>query len=200
MNPATRARILVVVFWAVGVPLILLSFVTVPRALNPAATASGLLWILVPVLGLAVAIWCIRALLLLSARAGGAGFERRWLGRYYVELLGAFIVYLALFSVAARIMPAARNPTTRTIAGLAPAVGLILIFIAVVRLVQRADDYHRARLLQSFAVTAAVTALWTSCYALLESVGFPQLHMFWIPMSMTVTWGTWSTGRALLGR
>jgi hypothetical protein len=200
MNLATRARILVVVFWAVGVPLIVLSFEAIPRALNPAAPASRLLWILVPVIGLAVAILCIRALLRMSARAGGAVFERRWLGRYYVELLIAFIVYLALFAAAVKIVPTAQNPVVRTLAGLAPAVGLVLIFVAVVRLVHRADDYHRVRLLQSFAATAAITALWTSCYVLLESLGFPKLHMFWIPTSMTATWATWSIGRALLER
>jgi energy-converting hydrogenase Eha subunit E len=200
MNLASRARILVVVFWAVGAPLVLLSFVAIPRALNPAAGASRLLWILVPVLGLAVAITCLGGLLRMSARAGGAVFERRWLGRYYLELLIAFVVYLALFTVAVKIVPTAQSPTVRTLAGLAPAVGLVLIFVAVVRLVRRADDYHRARLLLSFAVTAGVTSLWTSCYALLESLGFPRLHMFWIPLSMTVTWGAWSIGRALLGR
>jgi energy-converting hydrogenase Eha subunit E len=200
MNLATRARILVVVFWAVGVPLVLLSFVAIPRALNPAAGASRVLWILVPVLGLAVASTCLGGLLRMSARAGGAVFERRWLGRYYLELLIAFVVYLALFTVAVKIVPTAQNPTVRTLAGLAPAVGLVLIFVAVVRLVRRADDYHRARLLLSFAVTAGVTSLWTSCYALLESLGFPRLNMFWIPLSMTVTWGAWSIGRALLGR
>ena len=181
MNLATRVRILVVIFWAIGMPLIVLSFVAIPLALNPAAPASRLLWILVPVLGLAVSISCIRALLRMSARAGGAVFERRWLGRYYVELLIAFIVYLALFTVAAKIVPTAQNPAVRTLAGLAPAVGLVLIFVAIVRLLYRADDYHRVRLLQSFAATAAITALWTSCYALLESLGFPKLHMFWIP-------------------
>jgi hypothetical protein len=42
--------------------------VAIPRALNPVAPASRLLWILVPVLGLVVAISCIRALLRMSAR------------------------------------------------------------------------------------------------------------------------------------
>ena len=200
MNPVSKARLLVVLFWLVGVPLTVLSFVAIPRALNPSAPASRWLWILAPVLGLAVAISCIRALLRLGARAGGAVFERRWLGRYYIELLSAFIVYLALFALAVRIVPTAQDTTVRTLAGLAPAVGLVLIFVAVVRLVQRADDYHRARLVLSFAVTAAVTGLWTSCYALLESLGFPRLNMFWIPISMTATWGAWSIGRAVLGR
>jgi hypothetical protein len=200
VNLATRARLLVAVFWAAAVPLMALSFVAIPRALNPAAPASRLLWILVPVLGVAVAIACLGALLRMSARAGGAVFERQWLGRYYVEVLIAFIVYLALFALAVDIVPTAQDATVRTLAGLAPTVGLLLIFVAVVHLVQRADDYHRARLLQSFAATAAITALWTSCYAVLENLGFPKLHMSWVPNSMTATWAAWSIGRALLGR
>jgi hypothetical protein len=190
----------VILFWVIGVPLTALSFVAIPRALNASAPATRLLWTLVPVVGLTVAISCIRALFRMSVRGGGAAFDRRWLGRYYVELLVAFIVYLGLFTVAARFVPSAQSPAIRTVVGIAPALGLVLIFVAVVRLVQRADDYHRTRLLQSFAVTAAVTALWTSCYALLESLGFPKLNMFWIPMGMTATWACWSIGRALLGR
>ncbi len=178
MNLAARARILVLIFWAVGVPLIVLSFVAIPRALNPAAPAGRWSWFLVPVLGLGAAIWCIRTLLRISARAGGAVFERRWLGRYYVELLIAVIVYLALFTITVKVLPIIQDPAVRILIGLAPAVGLVLIFVAVVRLVQRADDYHRVRLLPSFAATAAITALWTSCYALLEGLGFPKLHIW----------------------
>ena len=128
MNPLLKARALVIVFWALGMPLIILSFVAIPQALSAGALAARLSWSVVPVLG------------------------------------------------------------------------LVLMVIAVVRLVRRADDYHRARLLESFAVTAAVTAFWTSGYSLLESVGFPPLHLFWVPLSMTVTWAIWSLGRGALGR
>ncbi|HEV2703303.1 MAG TPA: hypothetical protein VGV09_16875 [Steroidobacteraceae bacterium] len=200
MSPTSRARILVTVFWAVAMPLIGLSFVAIPHALGHAAVMQRLAWVLVPVAGLAIGISCIRALLRLDARAGGARFERRWLGRYYLELLAAFLIYLALFTAAGKFAPGERDPMIRTLVGVAPAIGLVLILIAVVRLVRRADDYHRTRLTQSFAATAAITALWTGCYAFLESVGFPKLNMFWIPLSMTATWALWSIGRAVLGR
>jgi hypothetical protein len=200
MNQAMKARILVLVFWALGMPLIVLSFVAIPRALDSDAVATRLMWIFVPVLGLLVAISCIRTLLRMDARAGGAAFDRFWLGRYYVEILVAFMIYLALFAVALKIAPTVPDPGVRMLVGLAPVLGMALILIAIVRWVRRADEYHRERLLESFAATAAITALWASGYSFLEGVGFPKLNMFWIPMSMMATWAAWSIGRAILGR
>jgi hypothetical protein len=200
MNPAMTARILVVVFWALGIPLIALSFVAIPHALSPGDLLPRVWWSLVPVLGLLIAVSCIRTLLRIDARAGGAAFDRRWLGRYYVEILIAFVIYLALFAVAAKFAPAAHDPGVRAAVAVIPALGVGLILVAAVRLVRRADEYHRRRLLESFAVTAAITAFWTSAYSFLESVGFPKLSVSWIPMSLAATWAAWSIGRALLGR
>lgn len=200
MNPLLKARALVIAFWVLGMPLIALSFVAIPHALGARGLGAGLSWTLVPVLGMIICAACIVALLRNDARAGGASFDRRWLGHYYVGILVAFILYLLLFAASVELAPAAHDPGVRTLIRLSPALGLALILIAVVRLVRRADDYHRARLLESFAVTAAVTAFWTGAYSFLESVGFPRLHLSWIPLSMTATWAAWSLGRALLGR
>lgn len=200
MNRAIQARALVVIFWAVGMPLMALSFVAIPRALSAAALPVGAAWAVVPVLGLVTVVSCIRALLRMDARAGGARFDRQWLGRYYVEILTAFLVYLALSTAAVTVAPSIRDSSIRTLLGLAPSLGMLLIFAAIVRWVRRADDYHRARLLESFAITAAVTAFWTSSYSFLEAVGFPKLNTLWIPVGMTTTWFAWSIGRAVLGR
>jgi hypothetical protein len=194
-----KAPLLVVVFWAVGAPLIVLSFVALPRALSQGSATSRVVWALVPVAGLLVAIGCLRTLLRIDARAGGAAFDRQWFGRYYRELLPAFIVYLALFAMTMKIAPTVQGSGARVLVGLAPVLGIALILIAVVRLIRRADEYHRRRLLESIAVTAAITVLWTSGYSFLEIAGFPRLHMFWVPVSMMVMWVTWSVGRALLG-
>lgn len=200
MNPAIQARALVVVFWAVGVPLMTLSFVAIPRALTPGPLPARAAWVVVPVLGLLTVVSCILTLLRMDARAGGVRFERQWLGRYYIEILVAFLVYLALSTAAVTVGPTVRDPNIRTLVGLAPTLGMALIIVAIVRWVRRADDYLRARLLESFAVTAAVTAFWTCSYSFLEVVGCPRLDTFWIPISMTTTWLAWSIGRALLGR
>lgn len=200
MNQAAQAKLLILLFWAVGIPLMVLSFVAVPRMLSPGSLPIRATWALVPVLGLITVVTCLRALLRMDARAGGAAFNRRWLGRYYVEILIAFIVYVVLFGVTVRIAPTVRDPDSHLLIGLLPALGLGLIVAAIVRWVGRADDYHRARLMESIAVTAAVTAFWTCSYSILEAVGFPRLHLFWVPVGMTVTWFVWSGGRALLGR
>jgi hypothetical protein len=200
MNRAMQARILVVVFWAVGIPLTVLSFVAIPHVLSAGPLSSRAAWAAVPLLGLLVIVSCIRTLLRMDARAGGARFDRQWLGRYYVEALIAFVVYISLTAVAVKIAPTAHDHSIRVLAGLAPSAGMALIIAAIVRWVRRADDYHRARLLESFAVTAAVTAFWTSGYSFLEVAGFPRLHAFWIPVGMAATWLAWSAGRALPGR
>ncbi|HUK01508.1 MAG TPA: hypothetical protein VLW26_04440 [Steroidobacteraceae bacterium] len=200
MNPLMKARVLVLLFWVLGMPLLVLSFVAVPNAFSPGPLLARVSWSFVPVLGLIVAGTCILTLLRLDARSGGARFDRQWLGRYYVEALVGFIVYLALFTVGVTVAPTVQDPTLRVLIALAPAAGIALIIVAVVRLVRRADEYHRARMLQSSAVAAAFTVLWTSCYSFLEIIGFPKLHMAWIPNSLMAVWLGWGAGRALLGR
>lgn len=200
MNPLMTARALVIVFWVLGVPLTALGFVAIPHALGSADLAARLSWTIVPLFGLLICTFCIVTLLRMDRRAGGTGFDRRWLGRYYLEILISFVIYLALLAVSGEFAPAAQDPGARTLISVIPALGIALLLIAVVRLVRSADEYHRARLLESFAVTAAVTAFWTSVYSFLEGAGFPRLHLFWVPLSMTPTWAAWSIGRALLRR
>src|SRR5882762_6808362 len=112
-----KARILVVVFWALGVPLVVLSFVALPRALSEGSLATRVLWTSVPLLGLLIAVSSIRTLLRMDARAGGAAFDRKWLGRYYLEVLVAFTIYLALFTVAVKIAPTTQDPGVRALVG-----------------------------------------------------------------------------------
>jgi hypothetical protein len=200
VNRALQAKILVLVFWVVGAPLMALSFIALPRVLSPGSLPARAAWAMVPALGVVTVVFCIRTLLRMDARAGGATFDRRWLGRYYVEIFIAFIVYAVLFAVTVNIAPTMRDSRTQLLAGLIPSLGLALIIAAIVRWVRRADDYHRTRLLESFAVTAAVTAFWTSSYSILEIVGYPRLPLYWVPVGMTVTWFAWSVGRALLRR
>jgi len=200
VNPVLLARVLVVVFWAVGMPLAALSFVAIPRALSAGPLLTRVGWAVVPVLGLLTVILCIRTLLRMDARAGGARFDRQWLGRYYVEILIAFIVYLMLSTVVVTVAPGMRDSGLRTLIGLVPSLGMALIIAVIMRWLRNADEYHRARLLESFAVTAAVTVFWTSSYSYLEMIGLPRLNSFWVPVVMTTTWFVWSIGRAIVGR
>jgi len=202
-NPRALLHIIVLLiglFWAVAVPLLVVSPVAIEQAARPGPLLVRATWTLVPVLGLLVAIGSLASLLRMAARAGEARFFRQWLSRYYIELFIAIVVYLALLGAAVTLAPILTDPTLHVLVSLAPSAGIALCIVAVIRWVRRADEYHRRRLLESFAVAAAATVLWTTAYSQLEWAGFPRLNMAWVPDSMFVTWLAWSAGRAALGR
>jgi len=201
MNRGATNKLLVGFVWSIGVPMIVLGgLYGIPRALLPGEVLTRAVWAAVPVVGFAIVIACIFTLWRRQVRAGGAVFERRWLGRYYIELLIATLVYIALSIASVRLISTIREPVWRALAGLAPTVGIVLILIAIVRWVRRADEFQRARLLESFAVVAAVTGLWTWSYGFLEVAGFPRLSMFWVWGVMVAVWLIWSGARAMFQR
>jgi hypothetical protein len=201
MNRGATTKLLVGIVWAIGMPMLVLGgMYGIPKALLPGALLTRAGWGAVPVTGLAIVIACIFALWRRQVRAGGNVFERQWYGRYYVETLLALLVYLTVSIICARLVPTIHEPALRVLAGLAPAIGITLILIAIVRWVRRADEFHRTRLLESFAVVAAVTGLWTWSYGFLEVVGFPRLSMFWVWGVMVAVWLAWSGARAMLQR
>jgi len=200
VSAAVKAKMLVAAFWILGMPLLSLSVVAGSRALAPGPAHTRAAWALLPLSGLMVSGFCLRALLRLDAGAGGAKFDRRWYGRYYVEAFTALIIYVVLAVAAVTFAPVVKTPGLRWILAAAPSLGLTLIVVSIVRWVRRADDYHRERLMASFSATAAVTLVWTSSYVFLEAMGLPRLDIYWIPIVMAGTWGVWMSGRALLGR
>jgi hypothetical protein len=201
VNQGATNKLLVGFVWSIGMPMIVLGgLYGIPRALLPGALLTRAAWAGVPVVGFAIVIACIFALWRRQVRAGGAVFERQWLGRYYVELLVATLVYIALSIACVRLIPTIHDPVRRGLAGLAPAIGIALILIAIVRWVRCADEFQRARLLESFAVVAAITGLWTWTYGLLEVAGFPRLSMFWVWGVMVAVWLIWSGARVILQR
>jgi hypothetical protein len=201
VNPGATNRLLVGFVWSIGMPMIVLGgLYGIPTALLPGAVLIRAAWAAVPVVGFAIVIACIFALWRRQVRTSGAVFERQWLGRYYVELLVAALVYIVLSIACVRLIPTIQDPVQRTLAGLAPAIGIVLILIAIVRWVRRADEFQRARLIESFAVVAAATGLWTWSYGFLEVAGFPRLSMFWVWGVMTAVWLIWSGARAMLQR
>ncbi len=201
MNQHTSSKLLVGLFWLVGMPMFVLGdMYGVPKALLPGSPLSRAAWGAIPAVGLAVAIACIATLWRRHARGGGAVFDRRWYGRYYVEVLIATIVYIALSIACALLLKTIADSTLRILVGLVPSVGIALIILAMVRWVMRADEFQRKGLLESFAVVAAITGLWTWSYGILEIVGLPRLSMLWVWPVMVALWIAWSGARAMLRR
>jgi hypothetical protein len=52
------------------------------------------------------------------------------------------------------------------------------MILVLVRTYHRADEYVRRRMLEDWANTAAITAVWTFSYGFMENLGFPRLSMF----------------------
>ena len=70
--------------------------------------------------------------------------------------------------------------STRSALILTPILPTLLILATAYWVYKACDEYIRARILKSVAITAAVVALSTSSYFILELFGFPRLSMLWI--------------------
>jgi len=70
--------------------------------------------------------------------------------------------------------------STRSALILTPILPTLLILATACWVYKACDEYVRARILKSVAITAAVVALSTSSYFILELFGFPRLSMLWI--------------------
>jgi uncharacterized membrane protein len=70
--------------------------------------------------------------------------------------------------------------STRAALILTPLLPTLLTLATAYWVYKACDEYIRARILKSVVVTAAIVALATSSYFILELFGFPRLSMLWI--------------------
>jgi hypothetical protein len=59
---------------------------------------------------------------------------------------------------------------------------------SIARHVARIDEYQRQRLLETIALSAAITGAVTFTYGFLETAGFPRLSMFSVWIIMGGSW------------
>jgi hypothetical protein len=126
--------------------------------------------------------------------------EKEKRSRYLQELGGATVLYFTVLYLAIYIGRQMEDSAARTMLLVSPMVPIALIVWVIVRAIRRADEYVRLRSLETFAISAAVTAGWTLTYGFLETAGFPRLSMFtvWPIMSgvwLIVTGVRWLTAR-----
>lgn len=94
-----------------------------------------------------------------------------------VEFGIALAIYLIAYVVAMWAMLSLTPGPLRTALVIAPiAPGLFLIWNGV-RWYRRCDEFLRLRILQSVAVVAVFTAVWTLIYPYLELLGSPRLSV-----------------------
>ncbi|GAB2841711.1 hypothetical protein GCM10027277_05900 [Pseudoduganella ginsengisoli] len=116
--------------------------------------------------------------------------ERRIARRYMLELGGSIALYIALMAVSALSAEGMQAGALKTALAVLPMAGFLLMIWAIARQVQRMDEYVRRQVLETIAISAAVTAGATFTYGFLESAGYPRLSMFTV-------WGVMGGSAAL---
>jgi len=114
--------------------------------------------------------------------------EKQVARAYRSELWLAFAVYAVLLfgSICfGRPMP---EGVLRTIVLILPMAGFALMIRPIARHVGRIDEYQRQRLLETIALSSAITGAVTFTYGFLETAGFPRLSMFSVWIVMGATW------------
>jgi hypothetical protein len=107
---------------------------------------------------------------------------------YRYELLGSLFFYFLVQFSSLGIGPSMHAGTERTLVLFSPLLPFLLMMGVVVRYFQRVDEYLRLKIMENWALTAAITGVLTFTYSLFESLGFPRLSMCTVmPMMGTVS-------------
>lgn len=202
MSASTRLeKSLVAIVWGMGLSMLLLGcMLCIPRAFAAREPLMRIAWALVPTVGMASTVVCTVITMRRGTWRGGAVFERRWFGRYYIEMFVATAIYIALAMICVPVALLVKTTAARVLLALAPTVGILAMALAIVRWIRSADEFQRQRLTQAVAFAAVATAVWTMSYGFLETIGFPRLSMFWVWPIMAAMWGAWSLIHRLLKR
>jgi hypothetical protein len=114
--------------------------------------------------------------------------EKRVAKIYLRELLGALVLYTIILMAAIAFGRPMDEGVLRTAVLMSPMIGFGAALWAIVRQIQRVDEYVRMRLLENVALAAAITAGLTFSYGFLETAGYPKLSMFvvWCVLCLSV--------------
>jgi hypothetical protein len=116
-------------------------------------------------------------------------YEKKILRPYYREMALSLSVYILLLLASIRFGRPMADGVLRTIVLVSPMLGFLLMLWAISRHLARVDEYLRKRLLESFALAAAITAGATFTYGFLETAGFPRVSMFVVWPALAMAWG-----------
>ncbi len=107
--------------------------------------------------------------------------------RYVVELSIGMAAYVVVL-IATRTVLAELAQPWLTVAALAPALPLLYVFAAMLRMLRGTDEFARMLLVESAAVAGGITALLAATYGFAEGP-----HLLPHPSA----WVTWSTFMAV---
>jgi hypothetical protein len=115
-------------------------------------------------------------------------YEKLLARTYKTELWTAVAVYAVLLFGSIYVGRRMDAGVLRTVVMVIPMIGFGLMIRAIARHVARIDEYQRQRLLETIALSAAITGAATFTYGFLETAGFPRLSMFSVWIIMGASW------------
>lgn len=126
--------------------------------------------------------------------------EKRVGRAYHRDLWSSVLVYVVLLVGSIYFARPMAQGVVRTVIMVTPMIGFGLMIRAMARHLSRIDEYQRIRMLETFAIAAAITAGLSFTYGFLETAGFPKISMFSVWMVMGASWGLVGAVRGLLKR
>jgi hypothetical protein len=126
--------------------------------------------------------------------------EKQVARAYKTELWTAVAIYAVLLFGSITIGRRMEEGVLRTVVMVIPMIGFGLMIRAIARHVARIDEYQRQRLLETIALSAAITGAVTFTYGFLETAGFPRLSMFTVWVIMGSSWAAVSGMRCWWAR
>jgi hypothetical protein len=119
---------------------------------------------------------------------------------YHKELWTAVAIYAVLLFGSITIGRRMEEGVLRAVVMVIPMIGFGLMIRAIARHVARIDEYQRQQLLETIALSAAITGGVTFTYGFLETAGFPRLSMFTVWIIMGGSWALVSRMRCWWAR
>lgn len=126
--------------------------------------------------------------------------DRKIFLRYLSEMLVTFFLYAVVLVVSIKVGRSLPASIERTLLLFSPILPVLLMIGAGVRYFRRVDEYMRLLILENWAITGVITAVWTFTYGFLENSGFPRLSMFTVFPMMGVTSGFFFIVRRIMDR
>jgi hypothetical protein len=114
--------------------------------------------------------------------------EKQVARAYKTELWTAVAIYAVLLFGSITAARRMEEGMLRTVVMVIPMIGFGLMIRAIARHVARIDEYQRQRILETIALSAAITGAVTFTYGFLETAGFPRLSMFSVWIIMGASW------------
>jgi hypothetical protein len=114
--------------------------------------------------------------------------EKQVARAYKTELWTAVAIYAVLLFGSITAARRMEEGMLRTVVMVIPMIGFGLMIRAIARHVARIDEYQRQRILETIALSAAITGAVTFTYGFLETAGFPRLSMFSVWVIMGASW------------